>query len=298
DVCIMKTRFAIFQAKDGIVLHGLLFEPDERCQSLVVHLHGMAGNFYENSFIPVLAEQYTENGIALLVFNNRGHDYICDLVRVVPGGTDSLKGGFAYESIEECLFDVEGALSYAARLGYERIVLQGHSSGANKIVYSMAQKLLNVTGVALLSPCDDVGLHLDEVKDRRIQLKEQAQELVKAGTPEALMPLGTFYDYWLSAATYLACFEDGSVFDTFPYRDEDASFSMYSSIKVPIFVSCGTDGEYLLQSITEVREILSTKTSNTSRLSFEVIEGASHSYGGKEKELASRLVKWLRQVTG
>lgn len=289
----MKTLLIDFLATDGVKLQGLLFEPEKGNETIVIHIHGMAGSFYENSFIPIMASRYTESGLAFLTFNNRGHDYLCDLVKTTMGKTESVMGGAAYEVIEESLFDIEGAINYAKKIGYKKIILQGHSSGANKIVYSMSQKPLDVMGVALISPCDDLGLHIDDVGDKRNELIKYAESKVNSGNPETLMPENTFFNYWLSAKTYCSCFKDGSAFDTFPYRDSNNPFLMFNSIDVPIFVSFGTDGEFLLQEPKEVFSLLKQKKSTKANLSFHIISGASHSYTGKEHELVSELLTWI-----
>lgn len=290
----MRTSFVDFFATDGVKLQGLLFETEHEKKTIVIHVHGMAGSFYENSFIPVMADCYTKNGLAFLSFNNRGHDYLCDLVKTQNGETDSVMGGAAYEIIEESLYDIEGAITYVKALGYNDIILQGHSSGANKIVFSMSQRPLDVLGIALLSPCDDIGLHVDDVGNKRAELIKHAETLINAGTPTALMPENTFFSYWLSAQTYLNCFEDGSSLDTFPYRDAENEFRMFRNIEVPIFVSFGTDGEFLLQEPEYAYSILNQKKSPKATLSFHKIDGASHSYTGKEDELVLKIVDWIK----
>jgi len=294
----MKTSFVDFLASDGVKLQGLLFEPEGKKDIAVIHIHGMAGSFYENTFIPVMAKNYTDAAVAFLTFNNRGHDYLCDLVKITSTDTTSLLGGAAYEIIEESLFDIEGAISFIKKSGYNHIILQGHSSGANKIVYSMSRKQFDVVGVTLLSPCDDIGLHIDEVGDKRNELMKLAESNISAGTPETLMPENTFFSYWLSAKTYQGCFKEGSSFDVFPYRDSSDHFSIFNTIEFPIFIAFGTDGEYLKQSPEAVHQILEQKKSTRATLSFNVIDGASHSYVGKEDILVTKILSWLKQLHG
>ena len=39
------------KTEDNIELTGLLYKPKEETKKIVVHVHGFAGNFYENSFV-------------------------------------------------------------------------------------------------------------------------------------------------------------------------------------------------------------------------------------------------------
>jgi len=52
--------------------------PNSYC---VVHVHGWDGNFYENRFIDHAAQVCSSLGIGFVSGNNRGHDYIADILR-------------------------------------------------------------------------------------------------------------------------------------------------------------------------------------------------------------------------
>jgi alpha/beta superfamily hydrolase len=73
---------------------------------------------------------------------------------------------------------------------------------------------------------------------------------------------------------------------------------MFNNIEVPIFVSFGTDGEYLLQSLEVVHQILEQKKSNKTSLTYNVIDGASHVYEGKESILATKILEWIKKLHG
>ncbi|MCL2869750.1 DUF1749 domain-containing protein [Candidatus Saccharibacteria bacterium] len=293
----MRTELINVKATDNTVHQGMLFEPEKQASSIIIHIHGMAGNFYENTFIPVMAKNYTEQGVAFLTCNNRGHDYICDCKKIDGNTTASYKAGAAYELIEDSLFDIKGAIAFALERGYHDIILQGHSSGANKTVYSMAQSELGVRKVILLSPCDDIGIHLDDCgegqRDANIKL---ARSYVEAGTPDKMMPDGTFFDYLLSAKTYLDCFQDGSALDTFPYRTPNASFDALRKVEGSVLVTFGDTNEYLLQDPTDIKALLQSKLNSSAMLTFRVLTGASHSYQGKESNLTTTVIEWLKSL--
>jgi|WetSurMetagenome_2_1015567.scaffolds.fasta_scaffold100047_2 pimeloyl-ACP methyl ester carboxylesterase len=52
--------------------------PNSYC---LVHVHGWDGNFYENRFIDHAAQVCSSLGIGFVSGNNRGHDYISDILR-------------------------------------------------------------------------------------------------------------------------------------------------------------------------------------------------------------------------
>ena len=74
----MKQTFLRSTTSDNLILQGLLSEPDILTGNLILHVHGMAGNFYENRFVDAMTKVYTEKGYSFLSINTRGHDFIAD----------------------------------------------------------------------------------------------------------------------------------------------------------------------------------------------------------------------------
>lgn len=290
----MKTTFVELKSTDKITMHGLLFEPNERTNKIVIHHHGMEGNFYENTFIPIMAKTYTEAGISFLSYNNRGHDYICDLKINTADGINSMKGGTAFENIADNAMDIEGAINFCKHYGYEKIILQGHSSGANKVVYAIANNSLDIYATILISPCDDYGLYIDEVSEKeRLEYRALAKQMISKGDGNKYMPENAYMGTLISARTFLECSMEGSAIDMFPYRDAQNSFDCFSKVKSPIFVSFGTNGDYLLQDFNYVIELLNDKKATEATISFNLIEGAAHNYIDYEQELAEHIVNWI-----
>ena len=294
----MNLEYVEFLATDGVQLQGLWYSPAERPSTCVLHLHGLAGNFYENGFIHYLGRELVKKRVAFLTFNNRGHDYISDLRRVKATGDEWIRGGAAYESFVDCQHDVAGAANYARQRGVNAVVLQGHSSGANKAVFTLPRLPdVNWIGLVLLSPCDDIGLMVS----RRGALLEQdvaaAEAMVKSGSGDKLLSREVFGDYPLSAATYLADFRAGSSMDTFPYRLDRGGFEALSMVRCPILAVFGTEGEPLAG--LEVHDVLKRLQDNApSARSFgtRIIEGAPHNYSSKEAILATEVVPWVERL--
>ena len=55
----MKQELIRINSIDGIELPGILYTPDTKTNKIVIHIHGLSGNFYENKFLDVLAKTYT-----------------------------------------------------------------------------------------------------------------------------------------------------------------------------------------------------------------------------------------------
>ena len=72
----MKQELVRINSIDGIEQPGILYTPDQDTDKIVIHIHGLNGNFYENRFLDTLAKTFTDQNYTFLTFNNRGKDYI------------------------------------------------------------------------------------------------------------------------------------------------------------------------------------------------------------------------------
>ena len=62
-------RLISFNNTNDLELIGLLFEPlDQATQTIVIHVHGNYGNFYNNKFIWCMSKIYT-----IAIQNNTAH---------------------------------------------------------------------------------------------------------------------------------------------------------------------------------------------------------------------------------
>ena len=72
----MKLELVRINSSDGIQLPGILYTPESNTKRIVIHIHGLNGNFYENNFLDEISKSYTNRGYAFLTFNNRGRGFI------------------------------------------------------------------------------------------------------------------------------------------------------------------------------------------------------------------------------
>lgn len=77
----MKQELVRMNSIDGIEMPGIIYEPETRTNTIVIEVHGLCGSFYENRFIDILAKTYTKKEISLLTFNNRGTNFVAELLQ-------------------------------------------------------------------------------------------------------------------------------------------------------------------------------------------------------------------------
>ena len=47
---LVKQELVRINSNDNIEMVGILYEPEEKSKKIVIHVHGLCGNFYENRF--------------------------------------------------------------------------------------------------------------------------------------------------------------------------------------------------------------------------------------------------------
>ena len=190
---------------DGIRLHGILLEPDERRDDLnidaIMMVHGSNGNFYASASND-RAEALRREGVPVALFNTRGHD-----VMAGSGQSGGHKVGNAFELLSETHLDIAAVTDWMAGRGYERICVLGSSLGAVRVVLAQAKN--QDPRVASLISCGPLRFSHkyylgSSMADLHRQYFAEATALVAAGKPDQIMSVefpneGAHF----SAATYL-----------------------------------------------------------------------------------------------
>jgi len=184
--CTVQVKLVHSITSDSVPLDGYLRTPERRpadgALDLVICHHGVGSKFYTPSFFDSVGDALLERGCAVLRVNNRGHD---DAFLV---GTRTL--GAAYEVVDDCRTDITTWLDYAVAQGFSRIALWGHSLGAVKTVYflSVQDDPRVVCAIASSPPRFSYEMYSSARDGEHFRTAvSQAQALVDAGTPEALV---------------------------------------------------------------------------------------------------------------
>lgn len=283
----MRQKLVRINSIDGIEQPGILYTPINTTEKIVIHVHGLNGNFYENRFLDILAETYTNNNYAFLTFNNRGRDFITELLK--DDGTTIIGGSF--ERFKDCLLDIEGVVNWVKEKGYKEIILEGHSYGCNKVLYYYNQKKdKSIKKIVLLAPCDIPSeakkfLKPEEYKKAKIE----ATDLVDQGCERQLIDFSVMANGKIAAGTYYYDFLPNGENDFIKYSDgKNGKSEVLNSIDIPVLVVFGSSDECVLtEPIDIVKEYLKN---NINDCNVQVIEGANHSYTNKYKELGDVII--------
>jgi pimeloyl-ACP methyl ester carboxylesterase len=293
----MKTSFHRIYTEDGLELHGLLYEPDEWSKTVLVHVHGMGGNFYENKFLDYIASELVKVNIAFCVFNNRGCELIKDTYRVGEGGESSLvRVGTTYENFKESALDINAYIDFAAGKGFEDIHLSGHSLGCSKVVHYLGEKEdSRIRSLLLLSPSDMLGLVRNNQEKFEKEIAE-ATTLAAEGRGEEIMSEWVWGEYPISSRSYLSLFSDGADDAIFNFFDPEDDLNKLAKITIPTYAVMGRNDDALTVPIEETFSRLEKALKMSPQIKTEILGEANHGYRGHEEDLALAVKQWLLEV--
>ena len=263
-------------------------------KSVLIEIHGMSSNCFKKRE-KVIAKTLNNIGIDAICIDTRGSEIVKYIkyndVRKELAGT-------AYEDVEESYYDLMGAIRYALSLGYKDIYLQGHSLGATKVVYTytkmkekQVEELKNIKGIILLSLVDIPDMFKTYFSKKYLSYAEEKE---KNGQVLELMPHDTFI-HPISVKTYLKYAKYNSKINFAQYSNENYDFDTLNKIDVPLFMRWGNDNELIRKSAQEQVELM-RRVIKKKDVDINFIDGANHSYNGKETELANDIATFLKKV--
>src|SRR5438874_5095553 len=120
------------RTRDGVLLNGVMAEPARGRRAALVWVHGLGSSFAGGQpLIGALSRRLNAAGVAYLKLDTRGHHVVARAGRRLAGA--------AFERFGESVRDVRAMIDLARRAGYRRVILAGHSTGANKVLHYMAR---------------------------------------------------------------------------------------------------------------------------------------------------------------
>jgi len=291
----MRISLNRIHTKDGLELVGLLYEPDIATEKILVHVHGMAGNFYENKFLDYIAKTLTDSDIAFFSFNNRGCEMEKDLTRVENGKRSFARIGDAYERFEDCVLDIQAAVDFAEKQGYKEIHLSGHSLGGPKVAYYASKaKDSRLRSLIFISPADMVGLA--KMDSNYMRDMELARTMVEEGKSGELLPELIWGENYLSANTFLDLSDESSSVNNFALYDPKNKLEAIATITLPMVVLMGKKDSALTVPIEDLMKRVRMAATSSKNAETEILGEAGHDYFGFEQLLADSIKEWIQEM--
>jgi hypothetical protein len=175
-------------------------------------------------------------------------------------------------------------------------VLQGHSTGCQKITYYQARKRdKRILGLILLAPSDDLNLARKGLGKNYGKAVLMAERLIRTKHGDEFMP--SRIGQGLVSANRFASFaiKGNAEADLFDY--ETGSFKLLKRIRIPIFATFGSAEEHRTNvSPARALAMIKEKATASQKVDTALIKGADHGFSGKEKELADAVARWIEKV--
>jgi alpha-beta hydrolase superfamily lysophospholipase len=219
--------------------------------------------------IQEMLSRLTAPSVGYFKFNTRGHD--------VVAGRGRRLAGAAFERFGQSLADIRAMIAFARRCGYTRVVLAGHSTGANKVLYYTARDR-RVAALALLGPISDIAGEVKRIGGPALRRRVARAERIARSDPVGLVPRA--WGFW-SARRYISLYKSGQAEDVFPYYRPAARWS----VRVPVAVIIGSRDEYLDRRPQELIDAFRQNGVRSAEFTGAVVAGAKH--GFQTRELAA-----------
>ena len=273
------------RTRDGVWLDGVISEPRRRGWIALLWVHGLGSVF--SSGQPLIAELstcLTRAGVGYFKFNNRGHD------TVARWGTRL--AGAAFERFGDSVADIRAMIAFALACGYRKVVLAGHSTGANKVLHYAARTSdRRVIGLILLGPVSDIAGEAKRIGQRQLRRRVVVAERIAKRDPEALVPRA--WGFW-SARRYLSLYRPGETEDVFPYYRPNARWGALRRVRAPIAVIVGSRDEFLDRRPEALIQAFRRNATRARSFTGIVIPEAPHGFAKHEGVLAQAIVGWIR----
>ena len=282
-----------FHTIDGIEENGLLY--DNNNKEVVISIHGMTSNCFKKRNV-IIADKVKEK-LDYYTFNTRGSEIAKNIVKKKDGKIIKEFGGTAFEDVLEGEYDIYGAIDKLVEMGYTSIYLQGHSLGCTKIVYTYNKMLENndkrlqyIKGIILLSLVDIPSALKFFLGDKYDYYVKMALDKEKDGKELEIMPPDSFI-HPMSVKSFLRYAFYNKEID-FINIEKDPNLVTLNKIKIPLFMRWGNINELILEDAKTYSERVNKAINNPNK-DISYIDGADHSYHGREEELANQIANFL-----
>lgn len=288
----MQVELMTTIAADGVKLEGAWHAP-RRATGLaldaLVCVHGTGSNFYASSLLNALAESLVEEGVAALVVNTRGHDAVSTLS--TPQG--AVRGGAAYEIVDDCRLDLAAWVEAARRRGCQRIGLLGHSLGALKSLYYAAHRPAIVPACVIAISPPRLSYEAFVAGPRSadfLKAYEAARQAVDHGRGDELVEATFPFAYVVTARSFLDKYGPEMKYDLLAQVQGATCplLAVYGGAEVAMPANVAFFGT--------PEAVERTGGSRAAATRVATIAQADHFYAGTRAELSAIVLRWLKST--
>jgi GNAT superfamily N-acetyltransferase/pimeloyl-ACP methyl ester carboxylesterase len=274
------------QTRDGVRLDGAWREPEVEsswpCDALCL-IHGTGSNFYSSTFLAAIVDYFLALGCPGLCVNTRGHDGISSAT-TNRGGR---RLGAAYEIVDDCRHDLRGWLDFLEGRGRKRILLVGHSLGAVKALYALAQEPHPCVSalVAISPPLLSYQQFMASSQGAMfLETYRRAERFVEEGQPGAILEVQLPLPMVITAGGYVEKYGPNERYNYLKFL---------RGTSLPTLILFGGQEVESNMAFQGCPEAVAALAAIESRIHVQTVPGADHFYTSKRPELLELLHQWL-----
>jgi len=299
----MKYTFVQTNTSDDLILSGLFSENNYK-KKVVLHIHGYEGDFYTNKFIHSIAESLDTNDYSFLTVQHRGTGAESEIYHY-PYGSGGIKLGSHYEKLEDAHIDISAWIKFLKSLGYQEIILQGHSLGTLKVVRYMYEGEYRdqIEKVILLAPFDkNFEIKSAFEKTEFFKNGKSLQEMIwvvkqeiERGNGRNIAPFVIDNDMRSYENLYSWAQNDefGEMFNFSEFITYD--FPILSKLNRETCIIVGSvDPFFHPSNPSNPKEVLELLSQKNKFISPNLIEGADHGFEGYEDQISNTILEFLK----
>jgi len=279
--------------RDGVRLDGAFRSPARPglaslSVDAVCFVHGTGGCFYTSTLFDGFAERLLDLGCSVLRVNTRGHDIIS--TAATPRG--GVRMGAAYETVDDCRHDLAAWTDWLRQRSGPRIGLIGHSSGALKCLYALAQEpqIGAACIVALSPPCLSYSRFCASSQGPEfLETFQLAEGHFREGRPATLLEIQLPLPFVITAAGYLEKYGPDERYNLLRF---------IAGVPCPTLVTFGGKEVVNNMAFQGLPEEVSALAARNGRMRVELIPGADHFYTDMREEVIRRTETWLHSLAG
>ena len=274
-------------ARRGVVLNGVLFSAGT-ADTVVIAITGIHGNFYSNPFYYNIGDTLNGGGVDFVYAQTNDAFGQIRTVNVRTGQEEII--GSWNERFSYTDEDIDAYLTWAKQAGYRRIILAGHSLGANKVLsYLSRHHDPRVEHFILLSPAN-LTYMMSGVTDRE---KAVIREMVEKGWGDRLLPFP--FMGWVTCIAHTAWDWQFSGLLNNVHTAKDGDFSQAERITHTGALLVGTYDNFTDGDPSEFLRNLNDHMPTAKENKLVFLEKTGHTYQGKHQEVADAVLRLVKE---
>ena len=268
------------QTPRGLVLKGAMWGDADTMSTVVIMMSGICSNVFQNELLPEAGKVLSENGIAFIAGQTMDAFSYISYSNLKTGKQTTT--GVVTDDFSMSYEDVESYVKYAKELGFQKIILAGHSLGSNRVINYLANTPDDFVDNFIISAPIDLRHFFDIIPDRKMYF-ETAEKFVNDGRGKDILPFA-FMGFSPMTANTLLAFYNAENLKNCPVISGDGETESLSQIKINgAFIIGACDSMTNKNAEGFIRKI-NSYCPNSEKNKIVVIPNASHIYYAKHKE--------------